>query len=81
MTPAALCEGCGHTWRTAHEPSVGEEMQELINATARHKGNIVNNVALNVFSGSHKDVHKVTFTYFDTTPTEGFEDAEIIETK
>ena len=85
MAPAAKCEGCGETWKTAHEPAAPGEMDALFDATAQHKADITNNIALRVmkiFGGDQtkqQEVHKFRYTYYDTTPAEGFEKAEIVK--
>ncbi len=88
MAPAAECKGCGAQWKTGHEPAAPGEMDKLLNAVAAHKARTAFNTAANIASATfiamggprmqETPVHKVRFTYHETTPPAGFEDAEIV---
>lgn len=90
MAPAARCEGCGEGWRTAHEPASNDEMAALLNETAEHKAKVEHEIGISVMESlvvsiggeptrKKSHVHRVRFAFFEKTPTEGFENAKIVE--
>ena len=88
MTPSVHCEGCNEKWKTADEQATPEKIQALINAAVEHKGKVDCNNSLNLMSatieafssspGIQRSVHTVVFTYHETTPSTGFEEAHIV---
>lgn len=89
MAPAIEC-GCGGKWKTPDDSkATSEEMTGLFNAAAKHASDVsgdngINMVRASISAFSNREtipqlpIHKVIFTYHETTPTKGFEKATVV---
>lgn len=81
MPPAAECSGCGMKWKTTHEPAMPEEMDSLLTKVALHGLENGLAVAKGMLDGRNESVHKVRIKFHETTPSEGFAEAEVLSAK
>jgi len=77
MAPALEC-GCGKKWKTGHEPATPNEMLALMGSYSAHNLENIRAASASILYHKGKGAHKIKWTYHDTTPTKGFERAEVV---